>query len=212
MAYAPDGKTLVSVGEFASGAIWDMVSKQRTGILLGSAVCLSFSADGKRLATVTADSDDFAIYPNYNKLQIWDVAKTKKILEIAVPDATQIFSVSFSPDGRKLFYPRLAPRSTKPEGGASLGYGYRQAGQVVVRLAKGGLPGNPYAPDGKTALLGLENGDICVHDQESGAKRFFRGQVKEWRSLQLSPDASSVLVSGTDGPGATVRLWEVLTG
>jgi RNA polymerase sigma factor (sigma-70 family) len=215
VAYAPDGKTLVSVGSYASGVIWDTATQQQKGILRGSARCLSFSSDGKWLASVGGEKDDDAEFTwNYNKVQIWDTAASRKVSVITVPDALHIVSVSFSPDGRRLF--TLDWNRNRPNQ-----YGIHHWDVATGKQEKswfiGGKTGIPVylpvylAPDGKTAFSVLENGDISVHDVESGHKRLFRGEVKEWRSLKLSPDAR-VLASGTAGPNGTVGLWEVLTG
>ena len=213
LAYAPDGKTLVSVGEFGSGMVWDTTTKQRTGILLGGARCVSFSSDGKQMATIGGEKDDFStsiFWLIYNKVQIWDPAATRMIMVIEVPGAGHINSATFSPDGQKLF---TLDWNRKQQNQYGIRHWDAASGKQVKLWLISQKAGYPVylAPDGITAFLGLESGEISVNDLESGHTRLIRGEGYRWQTMKLSPDAR-VLATGTAGPGATVRLWEVLTG
>ena len=207
LAFSPDGKMLVSAGDFRQTFLWDTTRRERKGLLAGSAITLSFSPDGKHLATVPANSSDRS-----NKIQIWDVAASKVNSTNAVSDAWAVSAAIISPDGRKLFTLDHIPDES--------GYGKSHVRQWDVATGKQdhAWPAPQeigwraaLGPDGKTLLTALQTGGISIFNAESRQRRYLRSAPMEWHAITLSPDGR-VLAAGMSGPNSAVRLWEMSTG
>jgi RNA polymerase sigma factor (sigma-70 family) len=208
LAFAPDGTTLVSAAEFGSSIVWDTGLWRPRAILPGGMRSVSFSSDGKQLATIEADEEDHAAGIPAKKVQLWDSTAAAKTRAISVPDVeTQIYSVMLTGGGRKLFtldwHPKLSNQATVRRWDVATA---RQERAWTIT----GTTGNTelLAPDGRLLVDRQVNGDIGIYDLESGRKRVFHGEAT-WAGFKISNDGR-VLASGTSGP--TIRLWETLSG
>ena len=199
LAFSPDGKTLVSAGNYGPTVLWDMASRQRRATLQGSFRVFAFSPDGKRLATAAVNS---------GKARIWDVATAKEVMALTIADALEIPSLLFSPEGGTLL---------------TLDWSSKQQNRFRVRrwdLATGSqlgvwrIPNEIYpmsiAPDGKKVFATLRDGSVGRYDPESGREQTL-GRHKAWGWLKLSPDAR-MLASWKNTPNSPVELWELTTG
>src|SRR5262249_42777406 len=102
---SPDGRLLAVVpivNAFAAGAV--ELRDARSGELLhtlgghGDGVArLRFSADGKRLLTLTTDER-----PRPRELKAWDCATGKELLTLSEPATSSFAHVALSADGRVL--------------------------------------------------------------------------------------------------------------
>lgn len=98
LAFAPDGKTLVS-GSFQEIAIWN----PETGALIAkipgfahNVVALAFSADGKMLATAGGE-------PTVDgEVKIFETASWKPIMELKAGHSDTAYGLSFNPDGKMI--------------------------------------------------------------------------------------------------------------
>jgi WD40 repeat protein len=98
LAYSKDGKTLAS-GSYTEVKIWDAATgapKQTVGGFAASVVTMSFSPDGKLLATGGgAPTED-------GEIKVLDVATGKVVTDIKSGHSDTVFGVCFGPDGKML--------------------------------------------------------------------------------------------------------------
>ena len=94
LAFSPDGKLLVSVGEDAKVIVWDFETRMALAVLTDhtqTVTSVAFSPDGKLFATASEDQT----------VIIWDVAHLSKSAVLSQLPG-KVMSVAFSPDGRLL--------------------------------------------------------------------------------------------------------------
>lgn len=98
MVYSPDSKYLVT-GSFQEVNIWDAqtgVLRQKLTGFAHNVVALTFSADGKMLATGGgAPTED-------GEVKIFEVGTWKQIMEVKAGHSDTVYGVSFAPDGKKI--------------------------------------------------------------------------------------------------------------
>lgn len=94
LAFAPDGKALVSSAEGAALHVWDLATgrERQDRPAHGSAVrAIAFTSDGRMVATASGD----------HTIRLWD-AHTGKALALLRGHKRSIHALAFSPDGRRL--------------------------------------------------------------------------------------------------------------
>ncbi|MHB1559750.1 MAG: c-type cytochrome domain-containing protein [Isosphaeraceae bacterium] len=99
VAFSPDG-SLLAVAGFHEVLLWKADGSQPVARLIGLAQrieSLAFSPDGKRLAVAGGRP------ARMGEVQVWDVAKRKLVMSIAVTYDT-VYGVSWSPDGSKIAF------------------------------------------------------------------------------------------------------------
>jgi WD40 repeat protein len=201
VAFTPDGKRLLA-GTEEDIRLWDTATWKQAGSWKGSAVSLSVSPDGKRVAAV----------PVYEPaVRVWAVDTGKCVRRLAPPKEAYVERAVFSGDGKTIVSVD-SKRSPGSKGVAHLVTWDASTGRPLSEVA---LPevipeSLALAPDGRTAFVGDTGGGI--HVCERGARReplSLSGHRQCVTALALSPDGRKLL-SGSYDRG--VRLWEVATG
>ena len=201
---------------------------------------LSFSPDGRLLASLASGGDD--------AIKLWDVPSGKMLATLK----HKAHSLSFSPDGRLLasggdddgtiklwdVSSGKTLATLKHEGGEFPGVSSLSFSPDSRLLASGGASGNTevklwdvssgkmlatfpgnwgtvssvvFSPDGRLLALGSFSGTIELWDVSSGKKVGPTLVHEEVSSVVFSPDGR-LLASGDDLGNTEVKLWDVSTG
>lgn len=92
LAFSPDGRSLVSVGDVET-RIWDVTTGKQVRTLAGhtdTGLAVAFNADGTVLATSAND----------NTVRLWNVANWSEIKELK--HSTKVYGLAFTSDGTRL--------------------------------------------------------------------------------------------------------------
>jgi len=185
LAFSPDSHRLAGICRDRTIRIWELPAGRETLKLqplpgfkttpksTADIAGLSFSPDGKRIATTVAKPHNAQgnIYPD--RLVIWDAITGKELLKVA-PTGMR---VAFSPDGKHLATAIVVLNQTVITG--SLSILDAETGRVVTELPASGVEGTPvvYSPDGKQ-LLSVRDQDIWIWDTATGKEvRTLRGHT-----------------------------------
>jgi WD40 repeat protein len=154
-----------------------------------TAYCVSFSPDGKRLASSSGDGT----------VKVWDVAAGKLVWEKSGHDGATIRSVAYSPDG-KLLATGSYDKTVKfwnAETGSELKTlrGHTQSVRLIA-----------FSHDGKWLATGGEEGNVIVWEVATAkAVRLLKGHTTFVRTVAFSPDDSLIASGSSD---ETVRIWD----
>jgi WD40 repeat protein len=195
VAYAPDGKTLASIGQ-ESVSLWNADTGKRIHQLVKyeeshpAQMSIAFAPDGKTLA-----------YADGEVIHLWDPVRGKLLRQLqdeGKEDERGTSSIAFGPD-----------RKTLAAGGYNVCLWNIDTGKEIRRLDSRGWRGRiVFAPDGKT-VAGIR-GDHAVHvwDVETGKEIIpTNGHQSTVELLAFTPDGK-MLASGCS---ANVLLWGVDT-
>jgi RNA polymerase sigma factor (sigma-70 family) len=204
IAYAPDGKTVVSAGPGGSLVLHDAATGKRLRSFGGEAAdahglsdVVAFAPDGKTLAAVAGP----------RLVRVWEVATGKPVCQFQAADRG-VHYLAFSQDGRTLV-------------GAEQGMVHvwdARAGKALGRIAtrETFLTTLALAPDGRTlataALDAKRATTLCLWETAGGRElRRWRAHQGEVSALAFSPDGKRLASASVEGE-TQVRVWAVPTG
>jgi WD40 repeat protein len=212
IAFAPDGKRLVSASEDMTIKFWDVEKSEEITTLRGhsSAVrTLAFSPDGKRLVSTTGSAvivwDAIALKRLYGmgtaKQNVVDV-NGKTVAQSPPPFRNGASAVIFTPDGERLVTGRYD---------GSIHFHNAATGEELFALF--GHHGAPtslsFRADGQLASADSE-GTVKVWDVgRSSAVRTLLGHANAVNAVAFSPDGKLL---ASCSPDQTVRIWDLATG
>jgi len=198
VAFKGDGKWLAS-GCYGQVAIWDLATAQPVKILtnvLGAVNDVRFSPDGKLLAVAGGQPSA------KGDLRIYQVSDWKLLANLGGHQDT-VFSVAFSPDGK-----RLASASFDKTvklwnlSAAKLERTFTHHSDFVYSVA--------FDPDGQSLISASKDRSVKIIDLATGKTRFtFGGMEQDVLAVAVSPDGKSVVSAGLE-PG--LHWWDPKTG
>ena len=209
VAISPDGQQVAALRVKSTLCLWDVATGQVRKVLAGvtNLRALAFTPDGKGLATShLKDRNPTSELSGLGESEIRFLDLTTGGVKWAVSsEQVPVFSLAFSPDGR-----RLASGEWK--------------GRVFLRDAANGQPvrqfdtlygstnGVAFAPDGKLLYAVGTLGRIFVWNTVTGESRFPEvSHASGVVDLSLSPDGQTLATAGGDGD-KTIRLWDLKSG
>ena len=160
-----------------------------------SIVCATFSLDGKRIVSGSAD----------HTIRVWDAQTGNPVLGPLKMHTDWVFSVAFSPNGR-----RIASGSYDSD----ILVWHALTGKMVAGPFKGhtGIIWSVcFSPDGKRIASGSSDQTIWIWDAQTGDALMgpLSGHTDLVNSVAFSDDGTRIAsVSGDK----TVRVWDVMSG
>ncbi|MCZ8249830.1 hypothetical protein [Microcystis sp. LE19-195.1E] len=197
VSFSIDGNILATGGRWKTTIkLWNIETGQEIRTLTGhngGVYSVSFSSDGKTLAS---DSSD-------NTIKLWNVETGKEIRTLSGHNDI-VRSVSFSPDGKTL---ATGSGNFLSSSDNTIKLWNVETGKEI-RTLKGhdsSVISVNFSPDGKTLVSGSWDGTIKLWNVETGQEiRTLKGHDSAVYSVNFSPDGKT-LVSGSDDN--TIKLW-----
>ncbi|BAY44986.1 WD-40 repeat-containing protein [Scytonema sp. HK-05] len=153
---------------------------------------VSFSPDGKMLATASAD----------NTVKLWDTATGKEIKTLS-GHTDRVWDVSFSPDG-KMLATASADNTVKLWDTAT--------GKEIKTLTghKNAVYGVSFSPNGKMLASASYDNTVKLWETATGKEiKTLSGHTNTVFGVSFSPDGKMLATASADN---TVKLWNPATG
>ncbi len=223
LTFSPDGKRLASGADDHQARLWNGLTgeEDRSPFRLADPVrALAFSADGKRLAGAAYGLGSEAA------IKVWNLTAAGEPQTLSTkdkpgnPSDAEVHGLAFSPDGKRL------AAGGGPLRVWDLGKGKKPAVFAWQKIFPSCLYAVVFAPDGKTVAAGCYEWGECVRLWEvdapgepvllQGDKEALGLGHSDVRGVVAYGVGGKILVRvtsddrhGFEGPGGTVKVWDV---
>ena len=201
-SFSPDGKMFACVSGEGDGPtrtiyLWDVMTgelRQELNGHTGEVWCLSFSPDGKTLASASFD----------HTIGLWDVS-TGERRHTLHGHTYPVLSISFRPDGKTL--------ASVSREDSTVNIWDVMTGELRQELTgySASVQSMSFSPDSETlATVGDGKTTIDIWDVSTTELRHtLTGHTRPINTVSFSPDGKTIASAASD---STVRLWDVSTG
>jgi WD40 repeat protein len=215
VAFSPDGKLLAAIGAACTASLWDVATGRLMATLAtprrylatpdDNAASLSFSPDGKTVATYCSSSNDSVIPETIDDtVMLWETATRRPITAYRVPDGANVAEgLAYSPVGHTLAI----------DTGTGDVLLWDTTSRRIIRVIETGQTPTPgalaiaFSPDGKLLATAGATGTIVLWGTASGAPAgSVDADTPDAHDLAFSPDGSVLAAAGQD---SVVRLWSI---
>ncbi len=197
VVFSSDDKFLVSqssdkYGRNSTIKMWEILSGKEIRTLTTESIGIAFSPDGKTIATLNSNYEDFTI-----KLINFD---NGKVIRTFIGHTDLVQSIEFSPDG-KVLATGSNDRTVK--------IWDVNTGKELHNLTEESAYALAFSSDGKRLATGNSGGEIKLWDIESGKKlQNFEGHSAQINSIVFSPDVNTLIAGSNDGG---IKIWNTKT-
>jgi len=199
VAFAPDGKTLASLGADEL-MFWEVATGEKTNALGKFFVNgVAFAPDGKTLALAVG-----LPAVSFTEIGSWvELVEVPTGKEIRMLSGHRVSSVAFAPDGKTL---------ASGSGDKTVKLWEVATGKEIRTLSghTGSVWSVAFAPDGKTLASGSDDETVKLWEVATGKEiRTLRGHTDRVWSVAFAPDGKTLALASDDG---TVKLWDLGKG
>ncbi|MHC1762876.1 MAG: protein kinase [Verrucomicrobiia bacterium] len=196
VAFSPNGQRIVTASLDRTAKVWDVTSGQSMvtfGQHSNLVVAAAFSADGGQIVTGGRDGS----------AKVWNPASGEELFSLKARH--WIWSVAFSPDGRKI----LTGNGTADHD-ATVWDARSQVPILHLKRHALGVISAAFSPDGRQIATASADKLAKLWDAETGACLLtLSGHSDQVMSVSYSPDGKRILTGSRD---QTARLWDVASG
>jgi WD40 repeat protein/tetratricopeptide (TPR) repeat protein len=186
MSFSPDSTLLASANYDGTVRLW---GTQLQTLMRHSywVTAVSFSSDGKTIASASADSAD-------NTIKLWN--RDGKLLRTFQGHSGGVYGVSFSPDGKTIV-------SADADNTIKL---WSRNGKLLKTLQghSSQVYSVSFSPDGKTIASASADNTIKLWSRDGRLLKTLHGHSGEVYSVSFSPDGKTIASASADN---TIKLW-----
>ncbi len=192
VAFAPDGKDVITGGSDDNATLWDIKTGQQVRQFIGhtdSVLSVAFSPDGKYLVTSSFDKT----------ARIWRV-DTGQQLRVLIGHTNDIWSVAFTPDGKYVITGSRDQTARMWD---------VQTGQLLYQFIGhvDWVNSVSISPDGRFLATGSNDKTVKLWDIQTGrVLQQFSGQTGAISAVAFSPDGRYLLSGSLDG---STWMWDL---
>ncbi len=200
-AFSPNGRRVITGGEYGTAKIWDVASGQailELKGLHGSVECVAFSPDGGRVVTGGGEHGS-GIIPGEAKL--WDAGTGQLVLEFK-GHTSRIRCVAFSPDGRQIV--------TGSEDHTAKVWDAATGGEILTFNGHiGAVRSVSFRPDGQRIVSAGIDEKVRVWDAVTRQEILALPHRAMVAGVAFSPDGKLIATAVGD---STAQIWDAGTG